>query len=482
VSFYTSQDDADNAVNAVSSPFRNTDAFLQTIFVRIENNGDPNCADTSLSFDLIVNEKPEALDFDAFQCDEDGVFDDRTVFNLPSFDASVANSANGVTVSYFLNQVDADSDLNQLPDNFTNTSAPQSIVAKVTNDANGCTSTSRVTLDVSGSDAQDTTLEQCDNDGDADGFVEFDLSIADGDVLINAPANVTVIYYLTLNDALTEENALNTFYTNSIAGSEIIFARAESPDGNCFGISEVTLVVNPLPVLEPNGFEEYCGNDPQPLTLEAGITVGSPQDYTYLWSTGEMTPTIDVAVGGTYTVEVLEATGCSATREIDVVISETATIDDIVVINAGGNPTGSAEIIASGRGDYEFSLDPFFGYQDDNNFNNLAAGFYTAFVNDKNGCGETTQDFIVVGYPRFFTPNGDGFNDRWQLIGVSNVFEQNSEIFIFDRYGRLLKQISPEGAGWDGTFNNIPLPSSDYWFRATLMDGSEFTGHFTLKR
>ncbi len=482
VSYHLSQADADTGDNPLVSPYTNTTAFNQTIFVRIENNDFEGCDVSDVSFDLIVNEKPRALDFNAFQCDEDGVQDGRTIFNLSSFDDSIVDNATGVTVDYFLNTADASNDRNPLPDDYTNISAPQNIIARVTNDTTGCTTTSTVTLDVSGSDAQDTSLEQCDNDGMADGIIQFDLSLADGDVLINAPADVVVVYYPTLNDALTEQNSLPAFYTNTVAGNELIYARAESSDGNCFGISEVTLTVNNPPVLEPDGFEEYCGNDPQPLELQPGITTGDLTEFDYLWSTGETTPTIQVGEGGIYTVEVTNDDGCTSTRSIDVVISETATIDAITVTNAGGNPTGSATVQVSGRGGYEFSLEPFFGYQDEKDFRDLAAGFYTVSVQDKNGCGIATQDFIVVGYPRFFTPNGDGFNDRWQLIGVSNVFEQDSLIYIFDRHGRLLKQIFPQGAGWDGTFNNIELPSSDYWFRATLMDGSEFSGHFTLKR
>lgn len=103
-------------------------------------------------------------------------------------------------------------------------------------------------------------------------------------------------------------------------------------------------------------------------------------------------------------------------------------------------------------------------------------------VNDKAGCGVTTAEFSIIGYPKFFTPNDDGFNDTWNLSGTSNVVEPDAKIFIFDRYGKLLKQIRAGGIGWDGTFNGKPMPSSDYWFSATLSDGTEFFSHFTLKR
>ena len=68
------------------------------------------------------------------------------------------------------------------------------------------------------------------------------------------------------------------------------------------------------------------------------------------------------------------------------------------------------------------------------------------------------------------------------MKGVSNVFQPNTMIRIHDRYGKLVKQIDPLGKGWDDTFNGEPLPTSDYWFSATLQDGREFKSHFTLKR
>jgi gliding motility-associated-like protein len=89
----------------------------------------------------------------------------------------------------------------------------------------------------------------------------------------------------------------------------------------------------------------------------------------------------------------------------------------------------------------------------------------------------------AINYPLFFTPNGDGFNDTWNIVGLAN--QPNTKIYIFDRYGKLIKQISPTSNGWDGTFNGRPLPSTDYWFTVTYEEDSqtkEFKAHFSLKR
>ena len=88
----------------------------------------------------------------------------------------------------------------------------------------------------------------------------------------------------------------------------------------------------------------------------------------------------------------------------------------------------------------------------------------------------------MLVFPTFFTPNGDGYNDFWYIIGVNKNLSTNINIQIFDRYGKLLKQIDPLSQGWDGTFNGNQMPSSDYWYVIKLENGRNVKGHFSLKR
>ena len=53
---------------------------------------------------------------------------------------------------------------------------------------------------------------------------------------------------------------------------------------------------------------------------------------------------------------------------------------------------------------------------------------------------------------------------------------------IYDRFGKLLKELDPLSSGWDGIFIGKPMPSTDYWFRVYLEDGREFKSHFSLVR
>jgi gliding motility-associated-like protein len=105
------------------------------------------------------------------------------------------------------------------------------------------------------------------------------------------------------------------------------------------------------------------------------------------------------------------------------------------------------------------------------------------YIKDITGCGIVGPVTIpILGIPAYFTPNGDGFHDYWNVKGVSEEFNYRSTIYIFDRYGKLLKQIGTTGLGWDGTYNGQLMPSDDYWYSIQFEDGRSAKGHFALKR
>lgn len=178
---------------------------------------------------------------------------------------------------------------------------------------------------------------------------------------------------------------------------------------------------------------------------------------------------------------------CVSEQPFEVRISGPAIIEDINLSEDGPVNT-RIEVEVEGTGDYEYALnDPNGPYQDSNVFITTVEFQYTIYVRDKNGCGlveETVeQDITLQGFPKFFTPNGDGVNDFWQFVPPEALSQNPLEvIYIFDRFGKLLVQIDPISDGWDGNFNGRPLPSSDYWFKAKSINNSEISGHFALKR
>lgn len=144
------------------------------------------------------------------------------------------------------------------------------------------------------------------------------------------------------------------------------------------------------------------------------------------------------------------------------------------------------EIIVDGDGDYEYAINEG-EFQDDPIFNDVPPGINTVVINDKNGCGTTEPiEFLVVGFPKFFTPNNDGANDTWNIRGIETL--NDAVVFVFDRYGKLLAQLDAN-MDWDGTYNGQPMPSSDYWFRFEYTEdengvvvAKNTKANFTLKR
>jgi gliding motility-associated-like protein len=85
-----------------------------------------------------------------------------------------------------------------------------------------------------------------------------------------------------------------------------------------------------------------------------------------------------------------------------------------------------------------------------------------------------------LDYPRFFTPNGDSFNDFWTIKNSAKY--PNMTIYVYNRYGKLLTQVNPRGSGWDGTYNGQPIPADDYWFSIIINNDRIIKGHFALLR
>ena len=480
VSYHLTQGDANNNDNPITSPYYNTTPFSYQIFARIENNLKADCFDTTL-FTVNINPIPVAFDTTLVQCDEDGVNDGFTIFNLDEANSAVTNGVSGLSTKFFLLESDAQNSTGEISAApFTNTANPQIIYVQVIDDNTGCFDISQISLEVSLTSGNNSELKSCDNDGIEDGFKSFTLSNATPSILAGLPSDYNLAYYETYENALLEQNPLSNTFTNTNAYNQIIYARIEN-NNQCYGINELELTVFELPQLDQGDQTFFCiDSNSGPVFLNSGI-IGNPSDYSYVWSSGEITEEIEINQGGTYTVTVTNSNNCTQSKSITVVNSNIATIETIDINDVSSNNTIS--IIATGDGDYEYALDNISGpYQDDITFYNVTPGFHTVYVRDKNGCGIANETVSVIGFPNFFTPNDDGYNDTWHIYGINTPSQSGSEIYIFDRYGKLLKQLLYNSSGWDGTYNGNPMPTSDYWFYIKLGDNRIFRGHFTLKR
>lgn len=434
------------------------------------------------SIQIEYSPRPIATDNALVQCDTDGVFDGLTTFNLTQINETLINTIPNREVKFYTTLTSAQNSINDVDGTaFNNTSNPQVVYAQLIDTITNCFDIAELTLSVSTSTANDTELEFCDSDGTEDGYFNFTLSNADAEVLLGLPSSFSLNYYETYQDALLEVNPLAANYTNTTPYNQTIFARVENGN-DCHGINRVKLVVFKLPELVIQEEHVICLNTfPSPITLDAGVINGFTPTLFYDWSTGETTPEIQVNTPGIYTVTVSNTNGCSTLRTITVLPSNIATFDSIEIVDGVENNT--VTVFVSGEGEYEYALDSeFTGYQDSNVFSEVTPGYHTVYVRDKNDCGTVKENIAIIGFPKFFTPNGDGYNDTWQVYGINTPDQVYSEISIFDRFGKLLIKLSPSSAGWDGTFNGVNTPSSDYWFSIKLQNNKIFRGHFSLRR
>lgn len=341
---------------------------------------------------------------------------------------------------------------------------------------NSCESTNRLAVTVSLINTLNATnyLETiCDNLNDGSEIVNLTSYNSN---LISSTTNCNFEYYVTLNGATnqTTSDLISNFNNyNLLLGVHTIYVRITSSNG-CSQIVSLKLRLVSNPVVAIPNILPLCENNI--LAVNAGANFDS-----YLWSTAQTSQSIIITQPGNYSVTVTQNHGavtCSSTKNFTVFLSGLASITSIETID-WTNTQNQITILTSGLGDYEYSIDGIH-YQDSNQFTGLNSGAYIVYVKDKNDCGEVRENVFLLMYPYFFTPNGDGNNDFWNI--KFSQFEPNLKIAIYDRMGKLMKTLSYNSAGWDGTYNGVQMLSDDYWFVVTRQDGTEHRGHFALKR
>jgi gliding motility-associated-like protein len=406
------------------------------------------------------------------QCDDNN--DGITVFNLTKLTAVIQGSSSGNTVVYYLNLYDAQHHLNPIANTnaFQNNTTSQ-VVAAVTNSF-GCDSYVTINLQIANNPLPIVSLISiCDEDGTLDGFTAIDLNQqVTPAILTSLPSGLLVEYYLTAVDATNQTNVLPNIFTNTITPNQTIFARiVNGPD--CYGIIPIPLQIitfNPANFNDETVF--LCDGETSTLSVPSGFS-------SYTWSTGANTSSIPLLTSGTYSVTVTNSYGCSVTKIVTVLASSAPIITSVDIGDFSEN-SNTVQINVSGSGDYEYALDGVH-FQDSSLFTDVVPNEYTIIVRDKNGCNpNATQHIYVLDYPKYFTPNGDGVHDTWQIRNL--FYYPHAVIAIFDRYGKFIYSFDANHPGWNGKLNQQELFADDYWFVITLNNGRIIKGHFALKR
>jgi gliding motility-associated-like protein len=487
VSYHATEQDAQDNILALPTLYT---SVTQTIYAALQYTA-TGCRSVA-ELELIVDPLPSTISMTSLEvCDDDS--DGITVFTLTDKDIEALDGQTGVTVSYYLSEEDANNAVSALSSPYTNTTLDlQTIFIRLTTDATGCYSTMSMDLVVHPLPVPEPVVLPSQCDDNTDGLQTFDMSGVASQV-IGFQTGMDVSYHATQSDAEANTNALGNSITTTQPDAQTIYIRLENILTGCYVVSTIELVVDSLPVVNLDDNYVICsdalGGGLDFVEIDPGL---SSSIYSFIWrdelgTVLSTSSTYTVDQGGIYSLEVSyssSSTGCSAPLEI-FTVSESGSPDvSVDVVTEDFSDTHIVVATAIGTGTYEFSLDQG-PWQDSGTFIGVLPGDHAINVRDINGCGVTVLPIFVVDYPRYFTPNGDGYHDTWNIPVLSN--QLGSRILIFDRFGKLLKQISPAGVGWDGTFNGQQMPTTDYWFLLNYNDlttgePKQLRAHFSLKR
>ncbi|WP_321827244.1 T9SS type B sorting domain-containing protein [Maribacter dokdonensis] len=480
ISYHTTMADAESGANAIANIFTNTTAYNQSIFVKVENASDTSCYATT-SFELQVFDSPQiqtVTDWSICDDNNDGV----AVFDLTQKNSEILGNQNTTdyTVRYYESIAEANLAQNEIIGTFQNTANPQTIYYSIESTSNAnCITTDSFSISVYNTPFAQASSPIILCDGNETGVQTIDLTQKDVEILGSQSAtDFKVTYFASQTDAENNTNSLDSSAYTNVLNQETIYARVQPNNlDSCYATTSFEIIINSLPQINLEERYVICPDSPA-LVIDGGDF----ESWSWQNSDGVELSTnrnFNVSELGTYQLTVSQTTNgvrCENSQSFEVLSSgapETMTVEI-----DGFSDQIDITINATGTGPFEYSVDGE-NYQANNEFI-VFPGKLTAFVRDLEECRVLSEDIIAIGYQRFFTPNGDGNNEFWNIIGGELYPE--SQVFIYDRYGKLLKQISPTSKGWDGLYNGVSLPESDYWFKYIYGNNEVITGHFTLKR
>ncbi|MGB5943927.1 MAG: T9SS type B sorting domain-containing protein [Leeuwenhoekiella sp.] len=471
VTFHPSLADAENNSNPLPLSYQNT-AVSETIYARIFNAG--SVCSTIESFSVTVNPvltKPDPTPPVLYLCEPNF----PEIFSLADISNTLNDQDDTLDYTFYTSEEDAYNGQNSISELAVN-SMTATFYVKTENRSStqSCPLVEAVIVESVFAPIPGFTapVQVCDENRQ---FIEVDLTqtkqaILDG----RSPADFEVLFFRSQEDFNAGQPALPELL--SLPATDYIFyAKLTDLRTGCNSSAPISIKSLASPNFAMND-QIYCIDSGMPYALIA------PEGYAYyIWSTGEEGPdlqTIQVNEGGSYSVTVINDENCDTTRSLELQVSTAPVIDEIEV-TAFEYPNNTVTVTASGDGQYVYALDDG-EFQESNVFKPVPRGYHTVTVQDVNGCGMASEEILVLEYTRVVTPNNDGINDVFKIIGLDEY--PGSEVVIFDRYGKIIAILNADSYGWDGLYNGRPAFMTDYWFVLTLPDGFEVKGHFSLIR
>ncbi|MCA6066858.1 gliding motility-associated C-terminal domain-containing protein [Chryseobacterium sp. RG1] len=348
----------------------------------------------------------------------------------------------GVVKKYYRTLADLTANVNEITTPNAYVSVPGKVYVKVTT-PQGCTGNAEITLSFLPLPVStDASLQSC--------FIEENPTTASfnlGSANVSTEAGITKKYYVTLNDALDNTNAI----VNSnayVSGNGEVYVRITGVN-SCYIIKKIRLnVIAPVTssVLKD---KTICIDDK--TTLDAGSGFAS-----YEWSTGETTQSIQNVPVGIYWVKL--KTGNCITKQI---VKVNAAADPVITSLDITNNTITVNV-SGGLAPYQYSLDGI-KWQDSNIFTGLPRGENKIFVKDVYNCEPIQIQVTVPNLINAITPNGDNINDFIDYSALA--YKKNLNFVVYDRYGnKKFEADKTRNYKWDGTSGGKKITTGTYWY------------------
>lgn len=245
----------------------------------------------------------------------------------------------------------------------------------------------------------------------------------------------------------------------------------------------VPVIINELPEFTISGNTSLCEGQASVLLVTPDNFNGDLASYKWYYEGGEMTETtaaIQISSLGTYEV-IVNNNDCITNREIEVTLNENpfdlelksgCVNYDYMLSVVNLNEIPGATVVWTGPANFSFT-------GAEANITDGAEGEYTATVTNAEGC--TVVESIMVDntsclIPRGVSPNGDGFNDSFDLSNLDVI-----KLKIFNRYGLKVYEANNYLKEWHGQSDKGTLPAATYYYVITLSAGKQVTGWVYLQ-